>query len=266
MKCRFCGRDCKNIQSLNGHESQCSSNPNSVWTPELRERISQKMKELSLFVDHGNTILCSCVLCNKQLVSKQLDKHYNSKSCARIKHKPDTNKLEPCVYCNKVPRSDMEYHLSICRKNKKGPIEWTDERRQRFSERMKIAVRSNPDSYSKNNVCGRVKIYEYNGVKLKGKWELEFAKWLDKMGIIWESECNPQPYFWNNSWHMYFPDFYLRDHNIYVEVKGFKRDRDIAKWKQFEGDLIIVDKDVISILNELQSLDVLIENYKFLHL
>jgi len=45
---------------------------------------------------------------------------------------------------------------------------------------MKKAVRENPDSYSKNNVCGRVKLYDYKGIKVKGTWELKVAKWLDK--------------------------------------------------------------------------------------
>jgi hypothetical protein len=69
---------------------------------------------------------------------------------------------------------------------------WTPEARKRHSDIMKRAVLNNPDSYSKNNVCGRVKIIDYRGYKLKGGWELIVAKWLDLNNIKWKTEVNPQ--------------------------------------------------------------------------
>lgn len=128
---------------------------------------------------------------------------------------------------------------------------WTEEFRKKHSESMKRAVLENPESYSKNNVSGRVKIIEYKGIKLKGSWELKTAKWLDSQSIKWESEVNPQPYFWNGDWHLYFPDFYLEDFDTYIEVKGYKTERDHAKWDHFKGKLLIVDKNTIHNLNNL---------------
>lgn len=127
---------------------------------------------------------------------------------------------------------------------------WSLEKRQRHSLIMKQVVLTNPDSYSKNNVSGRVKIIEYNGVKLKGTWELKVAMWLDQNNILWETEVNPQQYYWNASWHLYFPDFYLNDHDVYIEVKGYKTERDIQKWNQFSGNLIVVDSNSIKNLDE----------------
>ena len=43
--------------------------------------------------------------------------------------------------------------------------EWSDDRRQRACIAMKKAVLRNPDSYTANNVCGRVKVGEYKGEK-----------------------------------------------------------------------------------------------------
>ena len=117
--------------------------------------------------------------------------------------------------------------------------------RSRISESMKKAVVNNPDSYSANNVSGRTKILEYKGFKLKGKWELEVAKWLDFNQINWTNVIhNPFEYFWEGSIHYYFPDFYLEEYDLYLEVKGYERDRDKEKWKSVEN-LVIIKKDEI---------------------
>ncbi len=127
---------------------------------------------------------------------------------------------------------------------------WSEERKLQHSLTMKQAVLDNPDSYSKNNVSGRVKLVEYNGIRLKGSWELKVAKWLDENNISWETEVNPQPYIWNNSWHLYFPDFFLKEQDVYIEVKGYKTERDVQKWTQFSGELIVVDSKSIDNLDE----------------
>ena len=56
-------------------------------------------------------------------------------------------------------------------------------------------------------------------------------------------------YNWNNSIHKYFPDFYLCDYNIYIEVKGYERERDIAKYNSI-NNLIIIKKKEINLIND----------------
>jgi hypothetical protein len=36
--------------------------------------------------------------------------------------------------------------------------------------------------------------------------------------------------------HRYFPDFYLPETEEYIEIKGYKTERDEAKWKYFPKD------------------------------
>jgi len=126
---------------------------------------------------------------------------------------------------------------------------WTKEKRLLHSIKMKEVVANNPDSYSKNNVSGRVKTYEYKGTKLKGRWELEVAKWLDKHGIKWTNEMKPFEYEWNNKMHLYFPDFYLIDYDKYIEVKGFERERDRCKWKVV-NNLVVIKKKEIQLIKD----------------
>lgn len=118
------------------------------------------------------------------------------------------------------------------------------EYRKRHSEAMKKAVLRNPDSYTASNIVGRVKIEEYNGEKFHGKWEVEVAKWFDRNQIKWERKVQPVNYFWNDSWHLYFPDFYLPEHDVYIEVKGYETERDRAKWAALPNLIVLKSKQI----------------------
>ena len=127
---------------------------------------------------------------------------------------------------------------------------FTEDQKKKLSNSMKKAVLDNPNSYSASNVSGRTKTIEYRGFKLKGKWELEVAKWLDSKGIEWTNIITvPFEYFWEGSIHYYFPDFYLEKYNMYLEVKGYERDRDREKWKSVENLIIIKKDEIYRILN-----------------
>lgn len=123
-------------------------------------------------------------------------------------------------------------------------ISWTDEKRNAHSNSMKNAVKNNPESYSSSN-RGRTKQIIYDGIKFIGQWEVDFYIWAK------DNNLNPQrpkagfPYVWNGT-RTYFPDFYLPTINLYVEVKGYETERDIAKWNSFPDTLLIVKKQSIS--------------------
>ena len=125
----------------------------------------------------------------------------------------------------------------------------TEEEKLKISKGIKKAILNNPDSYSSTNVNGRVKHYIFNGVKLDGLWELEVAKYLENNNIKWERPKNGFKYIWNNSEHIYFPDFYLPEYNYYIEVKGYQRDRDLYKWQSIEHIIIIKHKEIENIRN-----------------
>jgi hypothetical protein len=90
-------------------------------------------------------------------------------------------------------------------------------------------------------------IVEYKGQKFHSHWEVKYAKWLDLNDIEWIRTKDKFPYFWNNAIHYYFPDFYLPASNEYVEIKGYKTERDDAKWTQFPNDktlVVLLEKDL----------------------
>ena len=125
--------------------------------------------------------------------------------------------------------------------------------REEFSRKMKEVVIQRPDSYSTSNVSGRTKLYDKidshgNLVKLKGKWELWFAEWLDRNSIKWTNKIKGFEYQWEGS-RTYFPDFYLLDYDRYVEIKGYERLRDKEKWKVVQNLIIIKKDEILQILN-----------------
>ena len=103
-----------------------------------------------------------------------------------------------------------------------------------------------------HNSFSKARTHEYNGIKLYGKWELEYAKWLDRHNIKWERPTKAYPYIFENKKHMYTPDFYLPENNEYVEIKGYETERDRAKWKYFPNNLLILkgsDLQELGIIN-----------------
>lgn len=94
--------------------------------------------------------------------------------------------------------------------------------------------------------------YKYKGVSLHGKWELKYAMWLDDENIPWVRNKDQFDYVFKGVQRKYTPDFYLPDTDEYVEIKGYKTDKDEAKWTQFSKKLtVITGKDLkrLGILN-----------------
>jgi hypothetical protein len=116
--------------------------------------------------------------------------------------------------------------------------------KEKASASMKKAVENNPESYTSSN-RGRVKQIEYHGLKFHGNWEFEFYKFCERNEIACERVTKFFPYVWNGSSHNYFPDFYLPSLNAWVEIKGYKTERDDAKWEQFPFTLVKIMKEEI---------------------
>ena len=119
---------------------------------------------------------------------------------------------------------------------------------------MRRAVELHPDSYVKNNVVGRVKNITYKGVKLKGSWELLVAKWFDENNIKWEHETKSFDYEWNGK-RKYYPDFYLPDFDIYIEVKGYETERDRIKWLSIPNLIVFKSDEIKKIKNKVFNID-----------
>lgn len=204
--CRYCGRKCKNLNSLRQHEIRCKKNPNKINLEYLSNRDYSKVN----FNPSNQFIKAKELGLSIPEVSKETRK--------------------------KLGNSWRDKHLPEEMKNK-------------ISLAMKRVVKERPESYNGVNINGKVKKYDYNGIKLDGTWELLVAQYLDFNNIKWERPHKGVEYIWNNDTHRYYPDFYLIDYNVYIEVKGFEIERDYSKWKSLSNLIIIRRNEIKDIKN-----------------
>jgi hypothetical protein len=208
-KCKYCGKECKNKNSLAQHEIRCRLNPDKL---EIKSNFSKYNNNLRLgLITKTNT--------NQYVKAKNLGLP-----------KPE------------ISEKTREKFAKIWRGRKH-----TEEEKQKISSSMKKAVRERPESYSASNINGRVKKVEYNGLVFDSSWEVIVAKFLDDNNIIWERPKNGFEYFWENDIHLYYPDFYIPSLDLYIEVKGYKRNRDEYKWKSVSNLVVIKQKEINAI-------------------
>lgn len=201
MKCKFCSKEIQNMGSLAVHEKYyCKLNAN------------RKFKK-SYFIEY-----------NEKVKNKEIDKIYTNQFTK--------SKITNSIY---IISDETKKKMSESSKNQI----WTQERRDKHSVSMANAVKKYPESYSANNVCGRTKKLEYKGFSLTGKWEYDVAIYFDKNKIKWTNKIQPFDYIWKEKFRKYFPDFYLFEFDLFIEVKGYETDRDRAKWSVVPNIFII---------------------------
>ena len=177
-----------------------------------------------------------------------------------------------CSYgCGKIATHVMKNGMYLCEDNrskceeiknriksnqknlKPNPIDPVkmEEKRRKVSENMKLRYASGWEP-----VCGRSKKYEYESIvagkiKVDGTWELKVAKHLDSLNVIWERNKRRFDYLKpDGTKSTYQPDFYVKDWDCYIEVKGYKTDLDEAKWKHFPNNLQVWYRDKINKIME----------------
>lgn len=158
-----------------------------------------------------------------------------------------------CKFCGREFDKGQKLggHLTTCLLNPK-----LEETRRKISINSTINnPASNPDVKRKisETVRGKVKdntwhlsfshsrIHEYRGEKFHGKWELAYAKWLDKNDIKWRRPKEKFHYEFEGTNGYYIPDFYLIDEKIYIEIKGYPTPKDFAKWDSFPLPIKIIN-------------------------
>lgn len=204
--CKYCGKECKNKNSLAQHEIRCKYNPN-------------KIAMTSNFIEY-----------NKKVKEGNIDKQYTNQF----------TKAKELGLPQPIITEETREKLGRAWRGKMLPTEM----KEKISEGMQKAVRLYPDSYSSSNVNGRVKKVVYKNIILDSQWEVDFAIWLDENKIIWERPNKGFEYNYKDKKHIYYPDFYLPQLDIYVEVKGYKREKDEYKWKSLNNLIVLLSKDI----------------------
>lgn len=267
--CKYCGREFDNRFKLNGHICWCKSNPNAKGKCNFNSE--SKKEKMKLFNENRDDLFCQ--YCGKQC------KNLNSLKQHEVRCKNNPNAIS-------VRDNFYEYRLRNQSKNlsfipwNKGLTKDTDDRVKKYGETyhnryVKGEIKSWCDGLTKDS-DDRIKKYaskisetisnkignsewhnqygiriEYKDTILDSYWELEFAMFMDKHNIKWDrNNITPFIYVFENSEHRYFPDFYLLDYDLYIEIKGYCTEKDKAKWDQFDKKLDIY------FLRDLKELDI----------
>lgn len=82
----------------------------------------------------------------------------------------------------------------------------------------------------------------YMGIPCDSSWELAYLLYCLDHNVHIERNKRGFAYIWGDSEHRYFPDFYLPDIDTYVEIKGYKSNRDISKIEQFQYKLKVLER------------------------
>ena len=92
--------------------------------------------------------------------------------------------------------------------------------------------------------------------KFRSSYEIAFARdYLDKNNLTWDYE--PKTFVLENT--TYTPDFYIKEHNYFVEVKGYFSEKNKLKMQEFEKtytnvSIIIATKDVLETQYEIKNI------------
>jgi hypothetical protein len=226
--CNFCHKSFDTVNSGKNHEIRCSKNEHRLT---IKKSGPQKKFEK---MDCNGT-LCSYG-CGEQAKYKTQNGMF---SCADVINKCKYMRAKISTKTKGKPSKNAGYrHTETTKKN------------------MRIRKRQLYDS-GWEPTCGRSKKYDYTSpiagkIKVDGTWELRTAKYLDKLNVEWSRNKTRFPYTRpDGKESTYQPDFYVKNWNAFLEIKGYETDLDRAKWDQFPHTLFVWKKDkMTSIDNE----------------
>lgn len=202
MVCKFCGKECINLNSFKNHERLCKQNPD-------RNYVSHTLGK------NGHTAW------NKGLTKE---------NCEILKNTSD-----------KVKQGYLEGKYAKLL-GKDNPMSRKDVR----EKVSKTIMEKSKQGLWHTSLAKNMHI-NYKGIDLHSKWELGYAIYLDQNNISWQRCSDRFSYIYQGKLRYYTPDFYLPDTNTYIEVKGYIRSKDYAKWEQFPKDKtlkILFNKDL----------------------
>ena len=124
------------------------------------------------------------------------------------------------------------------------------ERRKKISSTMKL----NPLAGGKRHGSGRGKKGWYRGIFCDSSWELAFVIYCMDHQIPIKRCEEKRIYIWNNTKHIYIPDFIVNNNTI-IEIKGYNTKQWQIKQQQ-NPDIVVLYKNEMKLY-----LDYVIDKY-----
>lgn len=141
---------------------------------------------------------------------------------------PASEKVKDAIRKSNIGRSASEETRKKMSSSSKRLL--TEEMISKRSENAKRSWREGKFDHLKQ---GRGKGGRHNGKWMRSSWEIEFAKNLDKGGLAWEYE--PRRFKLSDG-TSYCPDFYLKEKDLWIEIKGHWFDKAKNKFELFKKE------------------------------
>ena len=271
--CKYCGKEFENGQKLGGHLTSCKLNPKYFENIEKRKKSFKHNNNNHGFDKYNSLKICYCQYCNKECKSlNSLNQH--EKRCKENPNKVDSPFIEYNKNRDPINQYIKAEKLGLPKpKVSKETIEkirktWLGRKHKKESiKKIQNSVINKIINNTWHNNYG-IKIY-YNNECFDSSWEIFFVKYLDSKNIQWKRPKKFFNYNWNNSIHKYYPDIYLPEYDLYIEIKGLPTERDYEKWKQFNGNLDVYDsKDLfdLGIINTFDNRYLVNEEFRKKHI
>lgn len=221
-----CGRTFEKKSSLKSHARFCTS-------------YVKKIKRSKYFTQNGYVCECKRIFENPQ----SLNGHFRSCKVHRNGIEPIKNKN--CGGWNKGLTKETHKGLNIMAEKLKLVSKiWTDEQKIKLSKSLK----GKTGGYREGSNKWRGKFKKQTDGKevfLDSSYEARFTDILDKFYIHWEKNYDKFQYIFEGEFKNYIPDFYLKNLDLWIEVKGWEREADKFKWAYFPYKIKIIKKDLL---------------------
>ena len=183
----------------------------------------------------------NCRYCNKECKSKNsLVQHE-----IRCKENPNRLKINGNKYSHVAWNKGLtkETDLRVAKtgqvyseRAKAGLYDWscnkhTEETKEKIrQQKLELCAKQG------TNLCGKGKRGYYQGYYCQSSWELAYVVYQLEHNVNFIRNKQVFSYMLDGIKRSYFPDFYLVDEDIYVEIKGYYDNKTQEKEKQFPQD------------------------------
>lgn len=266
-KCPFCNIEFefKSNQQFGAHKTNCKLNPKRKETIEKITLSSFSNRKKYKFV-------CDCKkIFYQELTIKQYENNRSRKFCSRScankrNHSKETkskisntlqNRPENKGKRNKIKRknkcTNIKLHICcICNREKyvrESHSLQTCGKKECVNKLIAKNVTGKTGGYKTKSGRSKFNGCYYDGVWLDSSWELKCVKMLDRNNIKWDrtSKIFLTYHDKNGKERKYYPDFFLPDLNLFIEIKGYWTDFSIYKMKAVQKEhnisILIIDKE-----------------------
>lgn len=139
------------------------------------------------------------------------------------------------------PKTEFKKGQIPHNKGKKGIVHWTEAHRKKFSESIQ--------PFKNKNKYFRGGFREDIGHFVRSSWEANFCRILNFLKEPYEYE---KYIFKLDNYKKYIPDIFLPKQNIFLEIKGYRRNNKVKEFKKKypQKKIIIVDFPIYKRLKE----------------